>query len=82
MRGRKKVWMTTMLLTLSVFRKFSDSICGGWNSRVCTGDVRVDIWSLVPPVVAIVLGAHHKGSAQFPVRRYFDRRCFLVRVPA
>ena len=37
-------------------------------------------WALVPPVVAIVIGADHKRSLQFFICRNCDRRTFLVRI--
>ena len=62
------------------FRKFTDSICFRWKSKICTGYVCVDIF------VNSTGGGNracinYKGSVQFPVCWYFNRRCFLVRVP-
>ena len=54
MRGRKKVWMTTMLLTLSVLRS-SLTVFASDGKAKYVPDMYASIYSLIPPVVAIVL---------------------------
>ena len=54
MRGRKKVWMTTMLLTLSVLGS-SLTVFASDGKAKYVPDMYASIYSLIPPVVAIVL---------------------------
>ena len=54
MRGRKKVWMTTMLLTLSVLGS-SLTVFALDGKAKYVPDMYASIYSLIPPVVAIVL---------------------------
>ena len=54
MRARKKVWMTTMLLTLSVLGS-SLTVFASDGKAKYVPDMYASIYSLIPPVVAIVL---------------------------
>lgn len=54
MRGRKKVWMTTMLLTLSVLGS-SLTVFASDGKAKYVPDMYASVYSLIPPVVAIVL---------------------------
>ena len=54
MRGRKKVWMTTMLLTLSVLGS-SLTVFASDGKAKYVPDMYASAYSLIPPVVAIVL---------------------------
>ena len=54
MRGRKKIWMTTMLLTLSVLGS-SLTVFASDGKAKYVPDMYASIYSLIPPVVAIVL---------------------------
>lgn len=54
MRGRKKVWMTTMLLTLSVLGSSLTVFASDGKAKYAP-DMYASIYSLIPPVVAIVL---------------------------
>ena len=54
MRGRKKVWMTTMLVTLSVLGS-SLTVFASDGKAKYVPDMYASIYSLIPPVVAIVL---------------------------
>ena len=54
MRARKKVWMTTMLLTLSVLGG-SLTVFASDGKAKYVPDMYASIYSLIPPVVAIVL---------------------------
>ena len=54
MRARKKVWMTTMLLTLSVLGS-SLTVFASDGKAKYVPDMYTSIYSLIPPVVAIVL---------------------------
>lgn len=54
MRARKKVWMTTMLLTLSVLGS-SLTVFASDGKEKYVPDMYASIYSLIPPVVAIVL---------------------------
>ena len=54
MRGRKKVWMTTMLLTLSVLGS-SLTVFAADGKAKYVPDMYASVYSLIPPVVAIVL---------------------------
>ena len=54
MRGRKKVWMTTMLLTLSVLGS-SLTVFASDGKAKYVPDMYASIYSLIPPMVAIVL---------------------------
>ena len=54
MRGRKKVWMTTMLLTLSVLGS-SFTVFASDGKAKYVPDMYASVYSLIPPVVAIVL---------------------------
>ena len=54
MRGRKKVWMATMLLTLSVLGS-SLTVFASDGKAKYVPDMYASIYSLIPPVVAIVL---------------------------
>lgn len=54
MRGRKKVWMTTMLLTLFVLGS-SLTVFASDGKAKYVPDMYASIYSLIPPVVAIVL---------------------------
>ena len=54
MRGRKKVWMTTMLLTLSVLGS-SLTVFAADGKTKYVPDMYASVYSLIPPVVAIVL---------------------------
>ena len=54
MRGRKKVWMTTMLLILSVLGS-SLTVFASDGKAKYVPDMYASIYSLIPPVVAIVL---------------------------
>ncbi len=54
MRGRKKVWMTTMLLTLSVLGS-SLTVFASDGKAKYVPNMYASVYSLIPPVVAIVL---------------------------
>ena len=54
MRRRKKIWMTTMLLTLSVLGS-SLTVFASDGKAKYVPDMYASIYSLIPPVVAIVL---------------------------
>ena len=54
MRGRKKVWMTTMLLTLSVLGS-SLTVFAADGKAKYVPNMYASVYSLIPPVVAIVL---------------------------
>lgn len=54
MRARKKVWMTTMLLTLSVLGS-SLTVFASDGKAKYVPDMYASVYSLIPPVVAIVL---------------------------
>ena len=54
MRGRKKVWMTTILLTLSVLGS-SLTVFASDGKAKYVPDMYASVYSLIPPVVAIVL---------------------------
>ena len=54
MRARKKVWMTTMLLTLSVLGS-SLTVFASDGKAKYVPDMYASAYSLIPPVVAIVL---------------------------
>ena len=54
MRARNKVWMTTMLLTLSVLGS-SLTVFASDGKAKYVPDMYASIYSLIPPVVAIVL---------------------------
>ena len=54
MRGRKKIWMTTMLLTLSVLGS-SLTVFASDGKAKYVPNMYASVYSLIPPVVAIVL---------------------------
>ena len=77
MKNRKRLFGTGLILILTLI--WSVTVFAAEGDTATEPAVYATIWSLLPPVVAIVFGADHQGGVQFPFYRYPGRGTVLLK---